>query len=290
MQFVIARDLAEVAAALEAGAVPVAGGTVASPQIAVDHRSTLRFVDLSRVLALGSRLDAGDAVTIGATTTLDVIHTDLGLGQRFAALVQAAGCVGNPQVRRAATLGGSVALGVPVREGEQVFARPPDFVADVVTALLVLDADVILLGPSGETRRPLTELLDGGRDARQLITGVRLARVEARRSAFEKFAWRQASGKPIVNVAVSLELGAGVASPLRIAVGGQVRNTAAYTSRLPSAEAVAVGRPWNAATVQDVLAAADAGVAFHGVTAPGEAYRRTLVRVGLQALLRNVTP
>lgn len=291
MRFLIPDQLGDVTAELAGGAIALGGGTVASPHIAAGHGGASTFVDVTRLPELvGVRTDPNQ-LTIGALTTLDAIHADPGVGQRCPALASAAGSVGNPQVRRAGTLGGSLALGIPIQGGGAVFGRQPHFVADVVAALLVLDAEVTLLGAAGTEVSPLAQLLVAGRGARQLITSVQLATPAGVHSGFEKFAWRQSSGKTIVNVAASFRLDGGRASQVRIAVGGQVSEgpRGTFTALVPNAEAEAEGHAWDDATIQRVVEAADAEVSFDHVSAPGPEYRRTLVRAGLQTLLSRLT-
>jgi len=87
------------------------------------------LVDIGRLKELARIWSDDTALYLGATSSLARIAVDAAIRSNFQALAEAAAAVGNPQVRRAATIGGNVALGSAT--------------ADLVPALLVLDAQVI---------------------------------------------------------------------------------------------------------------------------------------------------
>jgi CO/xanthine dehydrogenase FAD-binding subunit len=284
-RFLIAETVSEAVAPLDGKAILLGGGTVASPRIAAGEGLDCTLVDLARVAGLAGIEATGDGLTIGATTTLEAVHLDSRIGQRCAALAAAAGSVGNPQVRRAATVGGSLALAIPLRDGTDAFGREPGFVADIVTALLVLDTGVTLHDAHGSHTRDLAELLAEGRSSGQLITRIHVPLSARRQSGYVKFAWRQSSGKTIVNVGLSVRRTGDVNAEVRVAIGGQLRNARAFTSRVREAEAVAEGVTWSVETIRRVTDTAAASIAFDDLTTRSESYRRALVRTGLETLM-----
>jgi xanthine dehydrogenase YagS FAD-binding subunit len=133
--------------------------------------------------------------------------------------------------------------------------------SDMAVALAALDADVVVLGPSGERRIALTDLhrLPGDDPARdttlepgELITAVELAPFPAARwSAYRKVRDRASYAFALVSVAAVLDLEDGVVRDVRIALGG----VAHKPWRATLAEEALRGRE---ATAESFRAAADA--------------------------------
>jgi CO/xanthine dehydrogenase FAD-binding subunit len=141
------------------GAVLVAGGTEVVP--ALRSRPAPHLVTLRRVAGLTGVQDEGPTVVrLGALTT----YTALSRGAGGVALLTAmAATVGSPASRNAGTLGG--ALGTASGAG------------DAVTALLALDAVVLVAGASGQREVPVAAWLDGsGRAPGDVLTGVDVPR------------------------------------------------------------------------------------------------------------------
>jgi xanthine dehydrogenase YagS FAD-binding subunit len=133
--------------------------------------------------------------------------------------------------------------------------------SDMAVALAALDADVVVLGPSGERRIALTDLhrLPGDDPARdttlepgELVTAVELAALPAaRRSAYRKVRDRASYAFALVSVAAVLDVHDGVVRDVRIALGG----VAHKPWRATLAEEALRGRE---ATAESFRAAADA--------------------------------
>src|SRR5713101_2437383 len=122
--------LADAIAALAEGGVLLGGGTVLVPEIAgvPDQRS---WIDLQGIPMLHELEVLGDCLSVGAMVTLGRVAASPLVTGEWNALSQAALAVGNPNVRRAATVGGNLAWG-----------------GDLRVALLVLDAIVDKAGAS----------------------------------------------------------------------------------------------------------------------------------------------
>ena len=127
--------------------------------------STPLVIDLKRVAELpaGIEEDAG-ALRIGATTILADLIDDERVRRRFPALVESARVVGSIQIRNRATLAGNLCNASPA--------------ADTAPALLVHDALVDVIGPTGGRRVPVAEFFVGpGRTAlgpSELVSAVEL--------------------------------------------------------------------------------------------------------------------
>ena len=159
--------------------------------------------------------------------------------------------MGDPQVRHRGTIGGSLAHADPA--------------SDLPAAVLALDGTVVLRGPRGERRVPITAFYTGVfstvREPDELIVEVRVPRTGAAGWAYEKFT-RRANDWAIVGVAV---------------VDGRVGlvNMGSTPLRATATEAALAG----GASIADAAALADQGTDPPGdVTATPE-YRRHLARV-----------
>jgi xanthine dehydrogenase YagS FAD-binding subunit len=155
------------------------GGTDLLTQLDRGILPSDEVVDL-RALGLSGIEHAGDGVRIGATTSVADVERDLGIGERFAGLAQAAAAVGSPQLREMGTVGGNLCQQVRcwyfrhpdlqcwLRGGDTCYAQIGDHrkhgleagdcisvaPSDLAAALLVLDARVETTG----RQMPLADL------------------------------------------------------------------------------------------------------------------------------------
>jgi carbon-monoxide dehydrogenase medium subunit len=258
--------------ALGAGATPLAGGTVLVPLLA--QATTAVVLDLRQIEALHALDDSADGLRIGAMVTLARLveataTTDADrTGDRC--LGQAARAVGNPNVRRAATVGGNVAV--------------PG--GDLHPALLVLQA-TIAISVVGEADRELpgAALANDGIPRGTLIRHLTIPREPGRRSAFVKFAWRAASGITVVSVAAAIRVADGIVVAARLAVAG-LRTRA---SRLPAAEQVLMGQPPGDSLFARAAAVGAAELPCEISVSPTAVYRRRLLEEGLRRALDDGT-
>jgi CO/xanthine dehydrogenase FAD-binding subunit len=266
MQYIRATTVADASAAIADGATPLAGGTVLVRGLATIGASVRTLVDIGRIADLSDMFVDGDHLQIGSLVTLARLADDPLVKTTCAALAEAAAAAGNPQVRRAATLGGNVALGLPT--------------ADAMPALVALDAQVTYRSPAGQQTSPVADYRAGG----TLITAIRVP-LQGLRSAFRKYATRHASGITLVSAAVAVDVRDGRVAFSRIVAGGLSRRPA----RQPKAEALLAGQICTdtiAARVADT-AARDALCDVEGP--PSEAFRRRLLSVGVRELLTGVS-
>jgi carbon-monoxide dehydrogenase medium subunit len=113
----------------------LAGGHSLIPAMKLRLASPRYLIDLGTVPGLsGIRID-GDALTIGALTVhADIVSSDIAR-QHIPALSDAAGVIGDVQVRNRGTIGGSVAHADPA--------------ADFPVVLTALNASFVAVSPSG---------------------------------------------------------------------------------------------------------------------------------------------
>ncbi|MGD8625633.1 MAG: xanthine dehydrogenase family protein subunit M [Anaerolineae bacterium] len=91
--------------------------------------------------------DAREGLTVGAAVTMNSLAAHPDVAAHYPLLAQAAGAVASYQLRNRATLGGNLCNASPC--------------ADTAPATLVLDAQFILHGPSGERRLPAAVFFRG---------------------------------------------------------------------------------------------------------------------------------
>jgi len=135
----------------------------------------------------------GDHVVVGALTTHHDLADSSELGAACPLLVSTARQIGDPQVRHRGTIGGSV-----------VHADPA---SDLPTALLALDAEVVLQGSAGSRTVPVAEFFEGPfmsvLGEAEMLTAIRVP-VSNAAASYHKFQ-RRAQDWAIVGVAALVE-------------------------------------------------------------------------------------
>lgn len=252
----------------------IAGGTDLVIQINRKRVAPRHLVSLSGLPGL-SGIDVSDAgIWVGALTTLKSIERFPLFCNEIGMLGEAARVVGGHQVRNVGTVGGNIANASPA--------------ADVVTALLALDAEVTLHGDGGARGLKLNEFLLGpGRTARrqdEVLVGVNVARPAPRSaSAFLKAGRRKAMEISVVCVAASVTLdAAGACAGARIALGA-VDKTAI---RAEAAEASLHGQPPSEANLREAGRLAAAACQPIDDVRASARYRRLLVEALVSRALR----
>ena len=210
--------------------IVLAGGTDALVRLREGHREYANVVDVNSIAELREIADDGDAVRIGAGATFtSIIQSDI-IAEHVPALAEAAGWVAGPQIRNVGTVGGNICNG--------------SVCADSVSALLVLDAHLDLVGPEGERVTPLRgfHLGPGKVELRtgELLRSIRIMKPEpALGAAYVKYSMRQAMDIATIGCGAALKVVNGAATDLRLAF-----TVAAPTPvRCPEAEKAAEGLP-----------------------------------------------
>ena len=229
--FVVPKTLAEACQMLSDGyGRPVAGCTDVLPQIRHGKLKTERLVDLSRIKSLAYIEHSNGRISIGALTTYEQMVTDRQLHDYAPVLAQAAATVGCRQTRNRGTLGGNLGNASPA--------------GDTLPPLLILNAQVVLAGSSGERRMAVSDLLLApGKTALlrdEIITSVDFeALPRGMRSLFLKLGNRQGMAVSVASVALALQLdGGGPVQDVRIALGA----VAPTAIRCPEAEKFLIGQ------------------------------------------------
>jgi CO/xanthine dehydrogenase FAD-binding subunit len=240
-------------------ALVVAGGTLAVQLLnkyLVEPEAIISLEDLP----LSYVKMAGRRVEIGATTTVAALLKHQGLPQ---ALAEAARSIHGLALREAATVGGN--LMAPAPSG------------DLATALMALDAEVLLRGSRGARAVPLSKFYRGAlqynirRD--ELIYAVRVRRAP-NFSSFRKFTAYRYSGPTIASVAVGLDLDRRRIRGAAVSVGGLTT----HPYRATAAEKALTGREPARETFEDAAQRVADGVSItQGLYS--DAYLRRLASV-----------
>jgi carbon-monoxide dehydrogenase medium subunit len=190
---------------------PLAGGHSLIPAMKIRFSTPSALVDIGRIDELrGIGIDRGSGIRIGAMTTHAEIAASGDVQSGAQALAEAAGIIGDRQVRNRGTIGGSLAHADPG--------------ADEPTVVTVLGATITVMGGDGRREVPAGEFFTGlfttALDDGELITEVRVpAAVPGTGSAYVKHK-HPASGYAVVGVAAVVSVENGSCSAAKLVVGG----------------------------------------------------------------------
>jgi aerobic carbon-monoxide dehydrogenase medium subunit len=199
-------SLDEAVSLLGDDARPLAGGHSLLPAMKLRLATPGTLIDLSGIAELGGITMSGDALRIGAMTPHAAVAASNEVRQAVPMLAETAGLIGDRQVRRRGTIGGSVAHADPA--------------ADYPTVLVALDATISATGPDGARDIPARQFFTGlfttALDERELVTAITVpVRGQGFGAAYEKHKSPR-SGYAVVGVAATY--GGGV--PPALVVGG----------------------------------------------------------------------
>ncbi len=275
-RFHVATSIPDAVAALaERGSagLPLAGATWVMRAPLRGERVSRSHVSIGRIDALRQVEITADDISVGACVTHAALAEALVGLPDAEALHQAAGRSANPAIREVATVGGNLCT--------------TDFAAaDLVPALMCLEADVEIATPAGTERMALDRFVER---RESLPPGYLLVRAivprRDRRSVHMRLPLRKAGDYPVAIVSLAVECGADHAVTRAAVAVGSVEPAA---RRWRALEADLVGAPLDAERAAERAASHAGGfVGRDGVEAPGW-YRvkvlSVLVRRAVEAL------
>jgi len=235
------------------------------------------LVDLRKVDGLTGVREVQGAIQIGALTTHATLAKSELLRAKLPMAAEAAGQIGDAQVRNLGTIGGSLAHADPS--------------ADWPAVLTALDASVVIAGPQGERTLkveqlivgPLTTVLEPG----EILTQVRVALPPARTAgAYEKLP-HPASRFAVVGVAAEISLDArNTVQWSRIAITG----LGSKVTRATGVERALQGKAADPAAIKSAAARAAEGLELRADLSGSAAYKAQLAAVYTErAALRAVS-
>jgi CO/xanthine dehydrogenase FAD-binding subunit len=222
-------------------------------------------VNLKRIPEL-AQVEASDRVIrLGALVSLSALETHPVVGREYPVLPFTARYMGSPAVRNLATLGGNLCNASPA--------------ADLSPVLLVLDAQVGIVGSAGERRLALTDFFRGPGltvlGPGEILSWVKIPRRHAAwRVRYERLDVRRAMDIAIAGAALALRLDpAGLVAEARIALGA----VAPTPLRVPAAEAIVVGSRLDGATIARAAATCQTAARPIADVRASTEYRREMV-------------
>jgi carbon-monoxide dehydrogenase medium subunit len=241
----------------------LAGGHSLVPLMKLRLSEPSALIDIARIPGLSGIKEKDGQIEIGAATVHHDVASSSVLRQKCPMVSDAAGEIGDPQVRNRGTLGGSLAHADPS--------------ADYPAVMLALEASIQISGPNGS--RAVTasnffqDLFTVDLASDEIITGVQFAPVKS--AAYAKLHQR-ASHYAIVGVAVALDVKGGAIQSARVGLTG----ASSHAIRLTAVEQTLAGQPLSAKTIES--AAQVAGKDLKEINADihaSESYRRAMIPV-----------
>jgi aerobic carbon-monoxide dehydrogenase medium subunit len=242
----------------------LAGGHSLLPLLKLRFAQPKHLIDVGRIPGLSGIRQVGNAIVIGATTThADVARSPV-IRAALPVLSEAAGQIGDPQVRNAGTIGGSLAHADPS--------------ADLPAVMLALEATITARGPRGERTIAASEffvdLLTTALAADEVLTSVKLPMPPASTgSAYEKYP-HPASRYAVVGVAAVVGVTNDRVSYARVAVTG----VGTKAVRAAGVEAALIGKAPEEATFEAAAARVTDGIDLRSDLQGSEEYKASLAR------------
>jgi carbon-monoxide dehydrogenase medium subunit len=250
-----------------ADAKVIAGGHSLLPLMKLGLAQPETLVDLRRIASLREiRTEADGTIVVGALATHREISHDETIRAKLAALADAAGEIGDLQVRARGTIGGSLAHA--------------DSAADEPAPTLAYDATIRAIGPRGRRDIAARDYFKGTFETalaeNEIIAEIRFSAPAGRTGgAYAKFA-HPASGFAVTGVAAVVTIKSD-GSVERAAIG--VSGVAAAAYRATAAEKALTGTRGDAKAIADAAAKAAEGITALSDLAASADYRKHLATV-----------
>ena len=223
----------------------LAGGHSLLPMMKLRFAEPAHLIDINRIPELRGIREAGGTVVIGAMTTENELINSPVIQAKLPLLAEAAKLIADPQVRNRGTIGGDIAHGDPGN--------------DQPALSIAIEASFVLEGPSGRRTVPADGFFLGTYmtllEENEVMCEIHApAFAQGTGYAYEKLK-RKTGDWATAGCAVVMRKSGNTVSHVRIAL----TNVAPTALRAEAAEAVLLGQPVNAATLQ---AAADEATAI----------------------------
>lgn len=217
---------------------------------------------------------SGGRITIGALTTLSDIASNESILSNYAVLMQAAAAVGSPQIREQGTIGGNICQRPRcwyfrsdfqcrkkgggtcyAMSGENqyhaIFGGGPCFFvhpSDVAVALVALEAQLSIMGPSGTKTTRIEDFFVGPKESidkentlerGEIVTSISIPPIEGSvKSSYRKVTARRSWDFALASVATVLQFEGDTVQTARIVLGG----VGPYPWRVEAVEKLLAGK------------------------------------------------
>ena len=264
----------------EGDAMLIAGGTDLVPNMKHRLFTPGHLISLLGIEDLRRLEEDERGFRFGACVSLDRIAQDAGVRRALPSLAHACELISGPQLRRMGTIGGNVCLDTRCTYYNQTFfwrkalgyclKKDGDVChvvkggtrcvaahsADAATALIPLEAELTIAGPTGERVVPIARFFtsDGIWNRRmepgEVLTEVRVPRPGPRtRHVYRKLRARRSIDFPLLNLAVRVDLGPDdTVADLRLVASGM----GSYPRQLGKVGEVAIGRHLSEAVIDRI--------------------------------------
>jgi carbon-monoxide dehydrogenase medium subunit len=257
----------------------LAGGHSLLPQMKLRLAAPKYVVDIGRIPGLAYIKEASGKISIGALTTHYALESSALLKQKCPLLSETAAAIGDVQVRNRGTIGGSL-----------VHADPA---ADWPAAVLALDAELKVIGKSGERTIKaedfFVEMMTTAIQPTELLTEIQIPQLPARTGSTYLKMHQKASGFAIVGVAARVTLDA---SQVCQEVGIGITGVTSKAYRAKSVEIELTGKKLDSAAIKQAAQKATDGIEALADLHASSEYRSHLSRVytrrALEAALSRV--
>jgi aerobic carbon-monoxide dehydrogenase medium subunit len=244
-----ARTVAEASRLLRKhkGSRLLAGGHSLLPAMKLRLSEPAALIDLGGLRGLAAIRAKGKSLVIGAMTTHAAVASSPIVAKSCPLLAETASQIGDVQVRNRGTIGGSLAHADPA--------------ADYPTAILALDATLVVQGARGQRKIPAVrfflDLFTTALKPGEILTSVVVpAYAKGMGEAYLKHR-HPASSYAVVGVAALVELSGGVCKKVSLAVGG----AGGVPVRVSEAEAALAGSKPDAKAIEAAAAKVSAAIA-----------------------------
>jgi carbon-monoxide dehydrogenase medium subunit len=242
----------------------LAGGHSLLPLMKLRLASPRLLIDLGSVQGMSYIRDAGDRIAVGAMTPYATLETSDLLGHRAPLLAQAAGMVGDQQVRNRGTLGGALA-----------HADPAGDMPVIVTAL---GGTMRVRSSRGERTINaadfFTDIFTSALKPDEILWEISIPAHAAAAQDYQKFQ-RRAIDWAIVGAAVSVERTNGSI----VSASVVLTNVGSKPARASAVEQALAGQPANADTVRTAAEQAAEGLSPSAELYASSEYKAHLARV-----------
>ncbi len=227
------------------GAKLLAGGHSLIPLLKLRLTAPTALIDIGRIPELKGITSSAGTIRIGALTTHAEIAASPAIKSECPMLCDAAGHIGDAQVRNGGTIGGNVAHADPA--------------SDLPTVLVALDARFVIAGSKGERTVAASDFFKGmmttALDVSEILTAIEIpSKKPGQGMAYIKFA-HPASRYAVLGAAVVVTMKNGSCGSAQVVIGGLVP----VPARLRDVETAVTG----AKPSEDVITKASAATSKH---------------------------
>jgi carbon-monoxide dehydrogenase medium subunit len=244
----------------------LAGGHSLIPAMKLRLAQPRLVIDIGQIKDLGYIRDGGRQLQIGAMTTHYEIESSNLLKQICPLFPECASHIGDAQVRNKGTIGGSLAHADPA--------------ADWPAAIIALDAELVVAGPTGErtikSDEFFVDLLTTSLLPGEILREIRIEKPQGRFGHSYQKVRHPASGFAVVGVAVALQLNDDRSCR---SVGIGITGVSSKAYRAMAVEAALTGKQIDNETAKEAAALACENVEANADLYASEDYRKHLATV-----------